>query len=522
MFDWFGRRKSAAPEKPVSSAQAPSPARDSQRPGPQALAPAGASAAAAAPASAPVHAVSQNPAGSSRAPAAGPPAAASGYAQRWPLLGTDGSVRGFELALGGAAARQESKRSSGEQESGGAASVAHQVALMAAARLAQAEGRQALVSLPAAALGRAAVAQQVERGMWLAASDPWADADVQQALRARGARLGLAFSPQASAGAGSGGAGASAPASSFQNLDFVLLRASPGGLGPMLSAAEQWRRLKPKLPLIATGVADVGEMEQLLRAGFALVGGRLGGRASGGAGTPPAAASKTSPSRLAAKSLEPASVRLFALINHLAQDCNNGVIAEAARKDVALSYRLLRYANSPAVGLRHPVDSIEQALSLLGRNEFRRWLQVMLLTTGSARPASMALQEDALARARLFESLGRERGETATDALFTLGLLSQLDLLLQVPLADALEPLRLPEDTRAALLDRRGAWAAYLALADELEQDDENRLDQAATAFGGAAAVLAQAQSAWGWAARVMASQQTPSGAAAAQQAVPA
>jgi c-di-GMP phosphodiesterase len=215
-------------------------------------------------------------------------------------------------------------------------------------------------------------------------------------------------------------------------------------------------------------------------------------------------------------------VRLFALINHLAQDCDNVVIAEAARKDVALSYRLLRYANSPAVGLRHSVDSIEQALSLLGRNEFRRWLQVMLLTTGSSRPASLALQEDALARARLFEMLGRERGETTTDALFTLGLLSQLDLLLQVPLADALEPLRLPEDMRAALLDRRGSWSAYLTLADELEQDDESRLDQAAKAFGGAATVLAHAQSAWIWAARVMASQQTPAVAASTKQSVPA
>ncbi len=447
---------------------------------------------------------------------------ALGYVQRWPLLGPDGAVHGFELALSGTAA---------QHDAGSAASAPHHIALMAAARLAQGEGRQALVTLPAAALARSLVTQQVERGMWLAASDEWTDASVQQALRARGARLGApARLSQAAAAAGNGDAdtafavpaiAASAVAiGAGQTLDFVLLRADAGGLDGLLAEGERWRRLRPKLPLVATGVADVSEIERLLRAGFTLVGGRLGGRTAARAGG--GAAKSTQGARSKPLALEPNTARLMGLINHLAQDCDNVVIARAARQDVALSYRLLRYANSPAVGLRHSVDSIDQALSLLGRNEFRRWLQVMLLATGSTRPASMALQEDALARARLFESLARHRGEPATDALFTLGLLSQLDLLLQVPLAEALEPLRLPENTRAALLDRRGDWASYLSLADELEQDDETRLDQAATAFGGAAAVLAQAQSAWTWAARVMASQQAPATAKRQNQAVPA
>ncbi len=532
MFDWFSRRKTQSPSEPAKAAPVASPvAAPVAATGPDAKPhatrfglPADLSAAPAQPHRNSPHAAAPTAAAQSQAGSnitSNSSATSNGYAQRWPLLGADGAVRGFELARGGAAQRQDAS---------GAASVAHQVALMAAARLAQSEGRQALVSLPAAALGRAAVMQQVERGMWLAATDAWADSAVQQSLRARGARLGATMDLQRLAASQSGSASPALP-EGLQNLDFVLLRATSVGLDTVLAVGERLRRQRPKLPLLATGVAAVGEIEQLLRAGFSLVGGRLGGRsvaaaapsasAANAAARPAAAGGKTPAPRSTARSLEPSSVRLFALINHLAQDCDNVVIADAARKDVALSYRLLRYANSPAVGLRHSVDSIEQALSLLGRNEFRRWLQVMLLTTGSTRPASLALQEDALARARLFESLGRECGEAATDALFTLGLLSQLDLLLQVPLAEALEPLRLPEDTRAALLGRRGAWASYLALADELEQDDESRLEQAATAFGGAAAVLAQAQSAWGWAARVMASQQTATAAPEKAQAVP-
>jgi len=41
-------------------------------------------------------------------------------------------------------------------------------------------------------------------------------------------------------------------------------------------------------------------------------------------------------------------------------------VADAVRADVALTYRLLRYANSPALGLSRGVDSVEQAVQLLG------------------------------------------------------------------------------------------------------------------------------------------------------------
>ena len=114
------------------------------------------------------------------------------------------------------------------------------------------------------------------------------------------------------------------------------------------------------------------------------------------------------------------------------------------------------------------------------------------------------MQEHALARGRLFEGLARRAGEARPQALFTLGLLSQLDLLLQLPMASALEPLRLPDAAREALLRRSGPWAGYLAVADALEGDDEAVLDAAAAPFGGAAAVLAEAESAWGWAAQLL------------------
>ena len=112
------------------------------------------------------------------------------------------------------------------------------------------------------------------------------------------------------------------------------------------------------------------------------------------------------------------------------------------RADVALSYRLLRYANSPVIGLKQGVETVERAVTLLGRAELGRRLSVMLMSAASGRQASSALQEHALARGRLLEALATRADVARPQSLFTVGLMSKLDLLLQMSPAAALEPLR--------------------------------------------------------------------------------
>ena len=67
------------------------------------------------------------------------------------------------------------------------------------------------------------------------------------------------------------------------------------------------------------------------------------------------------------------------------------------------------------------------------------------------------MQEQALARGRLLELLSRHDGDAAPEALFSVGLFSMLDVLLQLPLAAALAPLRLGDPASQALLRQAGA-----------------------------------------------------------------
>jgi EAL and modified HD-GYP domain-containing signal transduction protein len=201
------------------------------------------------------------------------------------------------------------------------------------------------------------------------------------------------------------------------------------------------------------------------------------------------------------RELGTAAHRICELLNHLALDRDTFVVAEAVRLDVALSYRLLRYVNSPAIGMPRAVETVEQAVAVLGRAELARWLSVQLLACGAVRHASRALQESALARGKLLESVALARGEPDAGAFFTLGLLSLMEPLLQVPLAAAIAPLRLGESAREALLQRTGVWSDRLGLLDAIDASDGARIDGLAAGLGLADRLPELLDSAWQWAA---------------------
>jgi EAL and modified HD-GYP domain-containing signal transduction protein len=425
----------------------------------------GREAVAQAPATVQAQAVvaARPPAPAPVAAAAPAPAAPVQYGQRKPLVGSKGSVAGFEVLM---PANLEQRL---VQRPDPAARAAHQALLLAAAASVCKAGRMAVLHIAAGTLVRPGVAQQAPAGALLCVDDLLqVPVDLAGMLRSRGVKLGVPDGPPASAPA----------------ADFVLLRAPTGGLDTLMLSAQRWRAARPKLPLVATGLQHLDDVERLLRSGFALAGGVLDRSAQAQTERP----------------LSAAAHRICELLNHLSLDRDTAVVADAVRADVALSYRLLRYANSPAIGLRRSVEAVNDAVMLLGRQELYRWLSVLLLTVAESRQASRALQETALARGRLLESLARKREDSAPQTLFTIGMLSMMEVLLQTPLAQALGPLNLSEPVRQALLQGQGPYAEYLLLAQALDGDDPGQTDRLAQPFGGAEVVQSQAEEAWVWA----------------------
>jgi EAL and modified HD-GYP domain-containing signal transduction protein len=130
--------------------------------------------------------------------------------------------------------------------------------------------------------------------------------------------------------------------------------------------------------------------------------------------------------------------------------------------DVGLSFRVLRVAgNGAAHGMYREVRSVREAVVMLGQRQLRRWVMLMLVADSEdTPPEQLAL---AMVRARMGELLAAMIPGLGGDVGFTVGLLSALDLLLDAPMADAIETLPLDAETRAALVDGTGRLGEIIA-----------------------------------------------------------
>jgi len=158
-------------------------------------------------------------------------------------------------------------------------------------------------------------------------------------------------------------------------------------------------------------------------------------------------------------------------------------VEEIILRDVTLSYRLLKYINSAAFGMRRKIESVQQALSLLGLANIQQWLSVMLLAAvGSEKPQELI--KVALLRGRILEGVAELHDPKRKADYFMLGLFSLLDTLLGIPMREALDKLYLPDDIREGLLDPKTPKGKTLALVEALEEDDWGLVDEYCRGIG--------------------------------------
>jgi c-di-GMP-related signal transduction protein len=173
------------------------------------------------------------------------------------------------------------------------------------------------------------------------------------------------------------------------------------------------------------------------------------------------------------KGLNPAQNIILQLMQMVKQNADIGQLEGVLKRDAALSYKLMRYINSVGFSGGREVQSLRQALTLLGYAPLYRWL-TLLLATASTSGFSPVLLETAVVRGRLTEllgvaALGRGQGEN----LFVAGMFSLLDRLLGLPMEQVLSTIQLGDDVVASLLTRGGIYGPYLALAEACELNSD-------------------------------------------------
>lgn len=139
--------------------------------------------------------------------------------------------------------------------------------------------------------------------------------------------------------------------------------------------------------------------------------------------------------------------------------------------DPTLSYRLLNFINSAAFSLRSKIQSIQQALTLLGQQQIKQWFLAVIVSDFDSTSKVQEAAYTSLQRARYLENMTRLVGSHLFkgETLFLLGLFSRLDVLLAQPMDKLLQSIPLDKHVEAALLGQDSPYSPWLRLVQDIE-----------------------------------------------------
>ena len=177
---------------------------------------------------------------------------------------------------------------------------------------------------------------------------------------------------------------------------------------------------------------------------------------------------------LSGKKLAPSQLAVMQLMTLIMADADTAEIEASIKKDASLVLTLLRLTNTPGMGVTRRIDSLSQALTVLGRRQLQRWLQIILYAEHhKGSHFNTPLLQLATTRGKLLELITEKLrpGQRAmADTAFTVGIMSLMDTLFGQSMQQILEQVAVVDEVSSALLARRGFYGDLLKLAEYIEQ----------------------------------------------------
>ena len=170
------------------------------------------------------------------------------------------------------------------------------------------------------------------------------------------------------------------------------------------------------------------------------------------------------PTIIAGKKLSQSELSLIRLLSLILDDAETPQIEDIFKQEPGLTLNLMRLTNSAASGLRQKITSLRHAITVLGRRQLQRWLQLLLYTNpsgGGANPLLELVAGDMMGASPDFEDRG-----------FMTGIMSLMPALLHVPIDEVMASLHVAPDVREALESRSDILGKLLLLAEKQEESD--------------------------------------------------
>jgi EAL and modified HD-GYP domain-containing signal transduction protein len=180
------------------------------------------------------------------------------------------------------------------------------------------------------------------------------------------------------------------------------------------------------------------------------------------------------PAILSGKKIAPSELAILDLLELVKTEADNHTIELAVKRDALISLNLLRLVNTPAAGVRGRIDTLGQAIEVLGRQQLQRWLQILLYAAPGAKvEMNLPLLQMATTRGKMLELMSLKihpGNRDAAETGFTVGIMSLTDALFSMSMEDILDTVDVAGEVRSALLHRGGEYGEMLNIVEMLEK----------------------------------------------------
>ncbi len=216
---------------------------------------------------------------------------------------------------------------------------------------------------------------------------------------------------------------------------------------------------KHRVAVLASHIHSIEQLEDCVEAGCKLFEGSFLSR----------------PKAVKGKKINANEIALVQLIQALQKpNAKPEDLQELIIRDPVLTYKLLRIVNSAAYSLVRRVESIAEAVVMLGIEQVKKWATLIAATSHDEKPEE--LSRTLLIRGRMCELIAENKKYPNPSGFFMAGMMSGFHLLLDITPEEMLKQVPLGEDIEKAISERSGVMGEVITYAIAYEAGDWDKL----------------------------------------------
>ncbi|MYL84070.1 EAL domain-containing protein [Desulfovibrio aerotolerans] len=187
------------------------------------------------------------------------------------------------------------------------------------------------------------------------------------------------------------------------------------------------------------------------------------------------------PETITGRKISSNSITKINLLKELGSDSFDiARIVSNIKTDTSISYRLMKYANMAGINPGNRINSIERAVTILGKRQLVQWLRAIILSDLNPSMKAEELSFMAVNRGCFLEMLAEENNflKFKPESLFVYGMFSLVTVILNLSMETILKYLALEEQIESALLENNHTANLLLDLVKSYERWDSDKIKE--------------------------------------------